>query len=585
MFSDNTAPSVYWESPCVHLVAPERSACHPPFGARSQASASALYLHHSYNPRLLHQPNFSCARHEEPPQHLTSLLSAIKRITKFTMSLEALPTEILQLVLEFNTPLSLKAIIRASPRCYRIFKHSKAQILPAVAHNAVPPEVLLLAVAACDASELMTNVKASSATQLKQAGYQAVEQFLVEREGQTPPYALRSCDVDFWIRLLRLIETVEFFVTRFFQDAMKKLRAEVRKRSLSCEPPSAADGVTEDPSPTERLRLQKALFRFEIFRKFTLTSARPLSSKTFDSGLAKHLLDSEDWLTHWERDELISIYGYLCNATGALLNKIDLCIADHIVSVAERPLLDITDGVKALSTSGESQGDKSLNSRLKSMEEAGLGLFKEDLVSKRHLHVEGLVAQGLPVLRSLLQRPVSSCIRLSMHFDFLFRTWHSGRSTYDLMESRTCTRRHCPCGGPMNAEEDENADGDPPNSTSEATAQRNEIDISPQVHQDRANSPSTAWKWAIEHHVTLRHLDFQHPSRVEHPGCLFWDMDRLFRFGFFGWSGRHPTLDGYKSAVGQRCRGLAVTESAFEALTATEASWQDERAMLTEFEY
>ncbi|MCJ1435883.1 hypothetical protein MMC27_005259 [Xylographa pallens] len=309
-----------------------------------------------------------------------------------SLSIELIPTILQQL----DSPAELYRLICASPVFYQVFTRHKSSVLAAVIQIAIPQEVLPDALAACDASavrrfvaELPCRTREDShisATVLEPIIREFIQNYL--RRDYHYPHGSR--DLPLMVSLCRLWATVDFFVSRYKQEAFKQIRERLVESNL--DPKVYDDNFSDegtDLSRTEISRLQRAFYRFEIYRKlFPFNTSTVQLYPILNAAHQAYLFISN--FPDWEREELACVYDYLIVYTQDVFDKLE----DDFVNTVEA-------GAQAAKEASEplTKDDYLSFSRLNML---GLSHFTESTKRLHHKrHILLTTTFGLPYLKKL----------------------------------------------------------------------------------------------------------------------------------------------------------------------------------------
>ena len=475
-------------------------------------------------------------------KYIYSLFSSPRHLVSYEKppTLESLPNELLVLLLQHvSSPSDLVTLTKASPQCYRIFKSSEGLVLSSVVRNTLLPEILPLAITACEASTIAEfasappfSYRSHDDVYLEDLWY-LIDHFCDEREGR-----LSSCDLSpqngaLWSRMFRLCVVVEFFVLRFAQHALGRMQL------LVADPTGDLDGATLDASSTssielsttERARLQRAFLRFEIHRKLFCTGLFDcvLGVESSEDRRKARTLDS---LSPWEREEFSCVYLYLIEVVTGLVHNMEDHIVAKIQSLSRR-----ADCVEA-EKSAEEMAKPQWNRRDAAGDLLFACLSSLSNPSKRYQleNVERIVGHGLPFLRMFFQNDIFGQLRLYQAFSN-----HSCQSSFqrDLVAMPYY-------------------DGEVKDSSLESCC-------------DDLKSANAGWLWSTQFSESSQPRLMRHRSGMGQLGYMFWDKPRLENLKLFNMSKplspSGPT-DGssHLQSVDQRCRGLYVTKEAMAEL-------------------
>jgi len=317
---------------------------------------------------------------------------------------------VLMVMVHLSSPRDVYSMIRASLLFHQIFLTYKSKILSSVIQQAIPPEVLPDALAACDASRIesltshCSKLDRSTRTSIREnrklhvSMRQQAMEFLRNYRRRTQQ---RVDDLSTTLRLCRLWTITECFVTRYSEQAFKNTRRHL-SRQRSRNPGDCAEGQspTGALSKAEHSRLQRAFFRFEIFRKIFTPGIEdrhrysPIMNKREQSLLLQVLLRP------WELEELACVHEYLVKEMEYSFDELEGIFVENIMKAAK-------DGEELLLSSGPVDSGYALYTKytgLGILDWHGLGMFEGTCgVSCHDEEIKSMVARGLPFLRRYLR--------------------------------------------------------------------------------------------------------------------------------------------------------------------------------------
>lgn len=220
--------------------------------------------------------------------------------------LELLPPELQWRILK-NVPniKTLRALIRASPRYFQVYKISRKMTLPYVAWNQITPAIVPIALNA-----------------LKRRDHKNV------RSNHTGPFVFQSIltgpheiSLETWERLVRFHEVVECFISSFTSNRLAALENSLSSRtqsSLSHNSPSRQLNLSQ----VEYVRLARAFYNLELYGNLfhDLDTSTPRRATTAYLGRATNFLQS---LQDWELEELLCVRSYMMERIKDYLNKFE----------------------------------------------------------------------------------------------------------------------------------------------------------------------------------------------------------------------------------------------------------------------
>ncbi|KAL9114051.1 MAG: hypothetical protein Q9227_001823 [Pyrenula ochraceoflavens] len=232
-------------------------------------------------------------------------------------SFKQMPPELIAWIMRsVSLPEDLFAFILTCRRMNQIFNNQKSSMLSSVVQNAIHPYALADAINAVRCSKISKLVDSSTDTESTKLTithfcqtYAKKENCIVHQGRIDEPTATALC---------RLYSGVHFFLSDFTASALESLRA-----STSAQIETAHNfGSKSVLSSTERGRLQRAFFRFEIFRRLFRQPLHRDDSTPFPDGKEQ----AELFLSHfpaWEIEELACIHQYLQGAIEKEFDKIE----------------------------------------------------------------------------------------------------------------------------------------------------------------------------------------------------------------------------------------------------------------------
>ena len=495
-----------------------------------------------------------------------------------TQTLEGLPNELIGLVLSSaDTIAELFAFVSASPQALRVFNKSRDKILETIARRAIPPENMPAALA-------VMVVPSPSASYYFQRERWESAGFLDNSPERTYGYttlfqseqdSIQPSDVEnVWLRLCKMAYLVERFIDDFSQHAFGGLSA---LRVAICQHYQDDDGdmsgrerddpLTRPLTSLERLRLQRAFFRFEGHRKETMISRPTL-----------YRAKCWDILKPWEQYELACIHGFLAKRSEAILENIERHLmqkAKTLVSESGEPwppesweTFSSHDWLRARAGKSRQEQLSEADDKIEpvDMGTLRLGLFTHypPNLKCQTSAIEYIPAFGLPFDFYLSKlgpgRQLALLNRCSYHpnggFCFRIRKWM------------------CRVASPIH---DSNR------------------------YDDRLGEPNAAWLWATQTgtsttgtQMPIAHIDhFEQHWSINALGLVFWDQPRLQAAKLFKISGQDnkrgiiPIAQRYGRATLQtvlECtKGL--DRSRLSELRAKEVSSEELQEILSQLEY
>ncbi|MCJ1243610.1 hypothetical protein MMC30_000807 [Trapelia coarctata] len=418
--------------------------------------------------------------------------------------LSSLPTElVLMVMLQLCIPRDVYSINRSSVAIHRTFLTHKRKILSTVIRRVISSEVLPDALAACDASRIAglishcNSLDWSTRTSIREN--RKVEDSMIQQATDfLRNYRQRRQhqvdDLSSTLRLCRLWTITECFVTRYSEQAFKNMHHYLKRQ----KPRTSRDSL-ERLSPTgavskaEYSRLQRAIFRFEIYRKLFTCGVESNSSYTpiMDQREQSRLL--QVLFRPWELGELACVHEYLIKEMEYSFDELEGIFVENLKKAANEDeeilkTLDPSDPVCACGTRYTESG---------MLEWYGFGMFQED--DKSALHddqVKFMVACGLPFLRRYLRLGTKD--RMSVTTSYSYSSY-----TPSL---------------------DEVLDG------TIYLPNRNRVTAAagPAAYADTTDNSSIIWSWARK---SKSQVSYRYPNPEETAlrglGYIFWDRARL----------------------------------------------------------
>ena len=256
----------------------------------------------------------------------------------------------------------LDSLISASPACLRVLKLGKNVVFKSILQRAIPRETFPLSLAACAAprietteppGSLPTNTDGSPFRHAGSARRKEVEEGLKELLQDYVSTDSAEHDPDVWARLFKLCKVVDTFIIKFAQDSIQQVQVALippEKRLHTNSRDSTA--VTPALSDTERGRLQRAFFRFELYRKLFMAGRLIYRWDASDIGRALHKLIIEP-LPPWEQEELCCVYSFLYGPLRTTFDEMEDLLAariEHAIKVEEERSRSVTSQAPVSST-------------------------------------------------------------------------------------------------------------------------------------------------------------------------------------------------------------------------------------------
>ncbi|KAI1736191.1 hypothetical protein F4680DRAFT_432874 [Xylaria scruposa] len=228
------------------------------------------------------------------------------------MHLHDLVPELLFLILQaLDDPRDLQSVIKASAQCFRVYARSQGLILSSVLKNAILPEALHHAVA-CE------RIPATpSDPRLQQI--QPLEAFL-DKYFQANSFELPT-GYPTAVALCRLYSQISYFIDDYSTRAM---------RALDLEPDAGRTMALLALSSTERARLQRAFFRYELYcRVFPVKhDARYCSLVPAKAQFTQFLARIQPW----EAEEMCCVHHYFTSLIGSFMDDLEDQVVEAVLT-------------------------------------------------------------------------------------------------------------------------------------------------------------------------------------------------------------------------------------------------------------
>lgn len=438
-------------------------------------------------------------------------------------SLETMPAELgLMILQQLSSPKYVYSTIRASRVFYSIFTVNKYLVLAATVQRAIPPQALPVALAACNAVKISPYPCWESET---------------DTDADHPSPNFRGLSVS--VPLCRLWAVQDFFVAGYARRALGKMQASMKERMLSSRDGDMSRlGRMQSLPESEIGRLQRAFFRFEVYRKqfrgFDLLGRITKEHRLFMKKLQP-----------WELEELNAIYEYLVRLVEDLYDDLEDKIFTAVQNAANN---DKTSLVIDYTTPGE-------------LEDVGFQTFTRSHKPRQADNIAFVIELGLPFLKRLFEmsKPEQIAIVTSFHEtrstppleDVIKRMW------YRLGHNNPPYRRHNHLSSSENG-------------------------------QKAQEEPNAFWLWRT---ASMHGHELYEEYGLRELGYIPWDKDRLDGAGLaeLSWEdlGPLPKLrDRAKEmSVEKRLKGTKITHRALALLKPRSWQWVARRKCLQDFEY
>ncbi|KAI4593722.1 hypothetical protein KJ359_009001 [Pestalotiopsis sp. 9143b] len=454
--------------------------------------------------------------------------------------LEGLPAELLRIILStLQSPLELRCTIQASSACYRTFLGSKASILTQVLHNALgqaTPEAL----GALYALDIPNSQKVSKAEHRR-----IVLDFLQKLQNSRLQFPHRFEDV---ARLSRLWLRVDAFVTDYSSRAHMLLHSKEPPALPAWAHPSSPMLRTSIAlSPTESTRMQRAFFRFDIYRSCFQPEWEDSDGRSPIFSASEQCRLFLRALPEWEVEELCCVHQYLTSLLVVLVGHLEDAFYGEVQHAAKPPGNASTSAPESPSVKGSTANSTDdgladpLNGRApapfpvleqsdtrepNNMELDGLFLFSEAQKIQFEMYMSSLSTEGTQFIRNLLCADEDE-----RRLQITGASQSSGRVSLRLALRQLDMRNH-------------EIPTDPVTVDNESALHYN--------HGWFRTGGTVGSSWLrVDSRFSLRDA-----------GYVFWDVSR---FVGFGWENRKYTYDE-RQTVEERLRGVKVDKKLYKAI-------------------
>lgn len=222
--------------------------------------------------------------------------------------LELLPPELQCQILKSVPNLkSLRALLRASPHCFRVYRTSRETVLSHVASNQITPAILPIALHALerrDHRRLMSNRTKAVAS-------------------QKTPRKPHKISFETWERLLCFHEIVESFVSNFASSRLVALENSIHSQTQS-PPPHESPERHLELSQIEYARLARAFYHLDLYGNlfYDVNTYGLRDDKAQIRKLARSVLFLQS-LRAWELEELLCVRSYMIDRLKGYLNQLE----------------------------------------------------------------------------------------------------------------------------------------------------------------------------------------------------------------------------------------------------------------------
>jgi hypothetical protein len=248
-------------------------------------------------------------------------------------AIETLPTELRIAILEAVTEVrSLDALLRASPGCWRAFHGPRIKILKALLQHELRPSLLLEARTVVQATKVPRDGERLTSLRHFMTGYKESKARLASSEntsGELPPSGVEVADGDV-IEMANRELLIQILTVHFCKDALRPVSASKRSAPI----PRAHLEISE----TEKHRIQRAMYRFEIFVALFADKdfGKPYRGHGVGEQEMSDLYFGGEGMKAWEAEELA-------------------CVRDWIVRVYRRVLEETRELVWEMNVESERQ--------------------------------------------------------------------------------------------------------------------------------------------------------------------------------------------------------------------------------------
>jgi hypothetical protein len=236
---------------------------------------------------------------------------------KTTTGIEALPFELKLAILHAIPNLQiLKRLLRASPGCYRAFQSSKRKVLKAVIQNELSPSLLVEAIAVCKAKGVSREEEWIVSVYRVARDWKNEKTAVEERIANGEENKSRDLEEDSVIEIANLCVLVQGLTDEFCSDVFYS-------REVHEGDAQKIEWIGEI-SDMERHRIQRAMYRFEIFvalfgEKGFKPNHRP---ENFRGREMADLCFGNDGMRAWEVEELGCVRDWMYRVYGGMLKEV-----------------------------------------------------------------------------------------------------------------------------------------------------------------------------------------------------------------------------------------------------------------------
>lgn len=301
------------------------------------------------------------------------------------------------ILLELSSPKDVYATIRTSRPYCQVFNLQKYLVLSSALQNDITPEILPDALLACTASQVSSPLvrkldleaakgrlggrsrRIEESEEYREIRRHRVSDYLAQNNRETAMVNdLRHSDL--LIPLCKLSFIVDDFVGNFAKQALTQLSEYMQ---LKHKGNPTKDGTSPMPiSKDERSRLQRALFRFEEFRRL-FGGPDPVWNAMWPTDVADEHLKFLARYSPWEQVELWSVFDYLVSQMIKIVNDMEDVI---FKTFQEAALRDRNGPLESLSSGGD-------------LGVIGLSMFEDKRPQARQIRF--MVELGLPFINTI----------------------------------------------------------------------------------------------------------------------------------------------------------------------------------------
>lgn len=356
------------------------------------------------------------------------------------MSLHKQPPELLRLIMcEVDSPLDLYRLISASAPCLAVFSLSPELILASALKKAIPCDLLRYATAILNAP---TEVPAS-----KSLRREKLLPFLTQSFKGTP-FDFPSTKPEM-VALCRLHTRLVHLSDGFFNSTMHKLdvlgqgvaqplQSSVETTKVVQSELDPTSRTTVRASESERMRIQKALLRFELYCKVF----------PVDEGLGDYSVYGADeqfdlflsHLTPWEAEEMACIHQYFSSLLAVAVDEVEEQVVEAVLAA---PGVRLPQPGRSINETDFGTWDDRYDTgkdrlfRFDTLERTNLWMFGgSDSKDRYAFHISYMISGGFDFMHQLVSTDKAGRVELIQGCHLLFPEF--------LPEALSCS----PCLGP-----------------------------------------------------------------------------------------------------------------------------------------